>query len=162
MAAFDIALADAITELLNDDDRVWSEAFQAERVWVPDWEITTELKALRCAVYPDLRSAERFERSSVRKTTAIGLAFGQHLKLKTREEVDALCNTVEEVTDYLESNPQITLDPPENRAFLFMGWEDRIRADAEHLNRVKQPDGSILYSGVFLAVVSFAYELLPP
>lgn len=160
-ASFDLALADGITALLNDEARTWSVAFQAERVYVPDWEVKGELRELTVAVSPDLRAAERFERETVKKACRIAISFGQHLKLKTKEELDKLCDTVEEVTDYLESNPQITLDDPDNRQFLFMDWEDRVRFAPEFLDRTKQQDAHIQYSGTFLAVVSIGYELLP-
>ena len=154
MTAPDIALADDIVLTLNSQS--FSYAFDAERVYVPDWDEKSELSSLQCAVWPEDPTADPWERDELLKSYPIAVAFAQRLQSKTRAELDSLCNLVTEVTDFLE----LTVFEVGGLTFANQGWESRLRFNMNSLDRHKHDDGSIGYTGIFASVFSFPYQLV--
>ncbi len=154
--SIDILLADELVAALNE---TFASAFTAERVYVPDWSAKTELATLQVGVWPENPEASAdYERTRLQKRFPIAVAFAQRLTEKTRDEIDALCDLVMSVADYLELQ-SVTTDVGDHR-LLNEGWEFRSRFLIDLLDRTKKPDDSIAYTGTFASVLSFPFVLL--
>lgn len=150
----DLLLADDIVAGLNG--QTFSLPFSAERVYVPDWDLKSELAALQCAVWCEDPTADPWERSRLLKTYPIAVGFCQKLQQKTRAELDALCGLVTEVTDWLE----LQATDLDGATYVNQGWEFRLRFHMDSLDRTRHADGSVVYTGLFASVVVFPFVRL--
>lgn len=156
-ASHDIALADT---LVADLTEAFPGQFTAERTWCPDWGTRSELNTLQVAVQPSYQPAgELFERETgleLLETWPIDLAFAQRLTQKTRTEIDALVNLVDQVRELLQT---ATVDIDDGRQFVGLGFEFLARFDPGSL-QCQALAGSRVYTGSFLSIVRFNFQRL--
>lgn len=155
MPANDVDLSEKVKDVL--DAATLSMAFTPERVYVPDWDLRKDLGTLQVCTFPDARTAERRDRSSMKKTARVGVALAKRLQDRTLAEIDDLLALGQEISDLLELQP-VTTDG--GKVFSCISWEDRIRFDPSQLQRDTPASGDAVYSGVFLAVTVFNYLLI--
>ena len=156
MTSPDILLADEITSQLNAQS--FTLPFVAERVYAPDWDIKKELNELQCGVWSESATGEPFEREELLWNFDIGVAFAQNLKDKTRDEIDGLMDFVWEIVQFLE----LSSIPLGTEEFVSNDAEIPIRFDPTKLKRQKQPDTSIVYTGIFATHLRFPFKRMTP
>lgn len=151
----DLQIADKITTAI--DAEVFSMAFDAERVYQADWDVKEELESLQVAVWPAEASAEAWERRQLSKTYRIGISFAKRVSKLILADVDALPDLVNEVAEFLELTT-VTLD--DGRQYVNQGWEFLLRFDDSRLNRNKDADSVVRYTGLFASVIVFEFTSL--
>ena len=149
----DILIAEEITTALNGQS--FSLPFTAERLYVADWDIKEELSSLQLGIWPAESSAELWERDELLKSYRIGLSFAQKVAAATRDDLDALCDLVTEVQQFLELK---TVVLGNGRSFVNEGWEYVVRFAETRLDRNKGADGTVKYTGLFASVLVFDYQ----
>lgn len=151
----DIALADEIVAEINSR---WADV-SAERTWLPDWGVRSDLTGLCVCVQPGITpTGELIERTGIWETWPIDVGFARRLQEHTREEIDALVTIVDEVREFLQLSQWIDC---ENRRYGAVGFEFLARFDPSLLDRqVVEPAGHVKYAGSFLSMVRFDFRRL--
>lgn len=150
----DIALADEIVASINAQ---WAGQIVAERTWLPDWKVKSELDLLAVAVQPGTEpTGELTERDQVWEVWPIDVGFARRLTLHTRAEIDGLVSLVDEVREFLQL-AEITDD--DGRHFQGLGFEFLARFDPTLLDR-QVVDADVVYGGAFLSLCRFPFRRL--
>ena len=96
-------LADAIVADLND--HTFSQAFQAQRTYLPRWKLE-ELSTIRVSVVPKDDVGERASRTQWQEDYQVDVAIQQKLGANESEQMDALILLGQELADFFKSrNP---------------------------------------------------------
>ncbi len=96
-------LADAIVADLND--HTFSQAFQAQRTYLPHWKLE-ELSTIRVSVVPKDDVGERASRTQWQEDYQVDVAIQQKLGANESEQMDALILLGQELADFFKSrNP---------------------------------------------------------
>lgn len=159
MSSPDIQLADELVADINTFG--WSAyALVAKRVWVPEWEPRKgELNTLRCGVIPGLTpkgSIAQGERERPFTEWPIGFCFAGKLNDKTRDEVDAFANVIEELRQRYCSTI-ITTD--DGREFFAINFQYIARFDPSQLDRI-ETEADDEYAGTFSSALLINFQLL--
>jgi len=107
-------------------------------------------------VWPGGSIAEPGERKLLAKGYRIGLSFAQRVSKATVAEIDALADLVTEVADFLE----LTQVVAGGINYVNQGWEYLIRFDDSQLDRNKDSDDVVRYTGLFASVIVFDFTSL--
>lgn len=160
----DILIADEITAAINAE--VFSLPFVAERLYVSDWDIRSELAGdaaqtignLQVGVWPAESSGELWERQQFLDSYRTGLSFATRVAKASRSDLDALIDLVDEVRNFLapKDGPQV-VTIPDGRRFINDGWEYLLRFDERRLDRKKTDAGNVEYTGVFGSALVFDF-----
>lgn len=154
MIPSDIALCDDIAQELRTR---WAGKLTAERHWLPDLKAKGELDILRVSVVPGITpSGELGERDQSWELWPVQIGFAKRLQTKTKAELDTLATLVEEIRIFLQSAVFRLLD---GRQFEPNGGYEYIaRFDPSLLTR-EEVDGLDKYTGAFLSVIAFEYDM---
>lgn len=155
MIPADIALCDDIAQELRTR---WTGKLTAERHWVPDLKAKGHLDSLRVSVCPGIDpSGELVERDQTWETWPVMIGFAKRLQQKTKAEFDELATIVDEVRQFLQSAVFRLID---GREFDPQGKFDYLaRFDPALLTVEELDSGEIKYTGAFLSVLQFDYEM---
>jgi hypothetical protein len=164
-AAYDLALCDALAEILSDPARGFSRAFNCESLLVPDWDERKELATTTVALLPGLNPTaglgERGGNSLDR--WPVELFVAQRLTAKTRDELAALLRFVDELLDYLfprnGSGVGKVIADDNGQTWQCVGWEARGRFDPQSLTREKHGD-AVTYTGAFFSATTVYWRRL--
>lgn len=148
----DILIANEIVTGLNG--QAFSQAFTAERVYAADWDLKSELNDLQVGVWLGESNADVFERRLLLKSYRTGISIAKKVSAATVSEIDALCDLVTEVLDFLELT---VVELGDGRQYVNQGWEYLLRFDDTALDRNKGADGTVKYTGLFASVIVFDF-----
>jgi len=148
----DIQITELIKTAVNAE--TFSQGFTAERVYSADWSVKDELSELQVGVWPGESEAELWERTSLRKSYQVGITFAKILTRASLDEIDALGDLVNEVVESIEL---ITVTAS-GLSYANKGWEYLVRFDDSRLDRNKNTDGTITYTGLFASAIVFNFE----
>lgn len=103
MPAAIVQLADAIVADLNSHP--FSQAFQAQRCYLPRWKLE-DLATIRVSVVPKDDVGQRASRAQWQEDYQIDVAIQQHLTGDEQSLMDGLILLAQEIADYFKtSNP---------------------------------------------------------
>lgn len=142
----DLALADLIVDDLNGH---FAGQFKAERTWVPDFEVKSELDTFRLAVQPGPDpTGEVFERSGLQETWPLDFCFAKRLDNNTRQDIDNLMAVVDRVRQ------RVHLSDWSNSvaAWHGIGFQFLVRFDPAECQRKRMTDNTIVYAGRFMSL----------
>lgn len=151
----DLLICDDVVAALNAAvaEETFSLPFTAERLYVADWDMKSELGELVCGVWPASAESGLLERKRQLKNWEIGVTFAKRVAKATLAQIDVLSDLVEAVRVFLALKGITT----GGRRFQWIGDDYLLRASEARLERLKTPDG-VQYTGVFASVFTLTYE----
>jgi hypothetical protein len=109
-----LALAEAVTTLLNDDTTTWSQVFEATRTAVPKYEAKTG--ALEVKVRPvGSTTIGHVGREKLDRDYTIDIVIAQKVSIADNTDTDPLIDFAEEIAVWFESDdgkPRIVQTSP--------------------------------------------------
>lgn len=163
----DILIADEIATALAGG--AFSVAVNVERLYVPDWDVKDELSGapgdaignLQVGVWHDESSGEPWERKQLLDSYRIGVGVCTKVAKATRADLDSLCDLVDEIRRFVVGNETDGFNAvvlSGGRRYEFDGWEYLVRFSQASLDRNKDADGVVRYTGGFKSALMFDYR----